>query len=255
MNLIEKIHWFDALVVGILAAGAAIGASRGVLRQTVRLITHALAIFVALSLHEKVVAFLEASGGELGSIPHTHSFLGTYLVVYVVLFIVAHLFQKAIKALCLSPEERKGRTTLQALGLESVDRLLGAALGTIVAALVVGMGLLALTLNPDEQVETALEKSHLRPVMLRGIQRALVALPQEYKEKLDAALEHLEKAGRGVADDLLRKGIDDRSDKTDSAASGVDRARKAAATLSNGHTPMPGATTNRQGMPDAPLPR
>jgi uncharacterized membrane protein required for colicin V production len=234
MSALEGIHWLDATIVVVLVLGALLGACTGALRQLVRLATYVAALYAALHLHEPVAEFLAVQFREPGFLrgsapaglsgPRVASFAGTLFVVYLGLFTVTVLFQKAVKALF-----SQGRgTAIKALGLQTLDRLLGAAVGAVLAAILTGTAVLGLSLYPDQRVQTSLAGSQLRPAFLKGARAALAAIPQKHRNELNDALRWLDQAARGLGQDLRSQGPHDAADLVTGAIAGAGSERQGA---------------------------
>lgn len=225
MSLLETTHWLDISLVAVVVVGAAIGAWRGVLRQTVRLITYVISFYLTMHLHEPVEAFIKTRLQEVADeISRTHSFLATLMGVYLGLYLVTLLGERVLKALFLRPTDREINSTLDVVGLRPLDRFLGACLGTIVAALLVGALLLSISLKPDAQIEKELAGSRLRPHVLKNMQEVLVAVPESYKAELQAALERLRQASVKVATEVTKDGMHQAAKKAENAAKKVEQA-------------------------------
>jgi uncharacterized membrane protein required for colicin V production len=213
VSALEGIHWLDAAILVVLVLGALLGACTGVLRQLVRLLTYLAALYATTQLHEPVAEFLSVQFQEpgflkgpsgLGLSPHrVASFGATLFVVYLGLFLVTLLFQKVVKGLFLQGQG----TAVKALGLQTLDRLGGAAVGCLLAAVLACTAVLGLALYPDPQVQTSLSGSQLRPTFLKGARAALAAIPQAYQDELDQGLRQLEQAGRNLVGDLDAGGL------------------------------------------------
>ena len=93
------------------------------------------------------------------------------------------------------------------MGLGPADRSLGAALGVLVACLLMGSALVGLASQSKPAIEKALAGSTRRPYLLDGMQGALAAVPQRCKEELGVAVEQLRAAGKTVAEDLANDGV------------------------------------------------
>lgn len=232
MNMLATIHWLDVAIFVILGFGALVGARRGVLRQTFRLVTYAVSFYVALQVHPPVADFLQTHLQEAApTIPRLHSFLGTFFVLYLILFVLTRVARKGFNALCLDKAERLEGNPVQALGLRPLDGLLGAGMGVMAATLLVAGALLGLSLYADTEIETSMAGSRLRPQLFKGMQTILAALPQEYKDDLGLVLDRAQEAGWTLAGELTRNGIHDTSEKVKMGTSLLEEAKKAAASL------------------------
>ena len=130
--------------------------------------TYAVAFYLAVYLREPAAALLHNHMSEVaGEFSPRHTVFTTFLVSYVPLFIATVLCQRGLKTLCLKLSDRKAETAIEAVGLQQVDRLLGAGLGVLVAALLAGTVLLGLGSLSDDPIEKALTGSRLIQSIMR----------------------------------------------------------------------------------------
>ena len=87
MYLFDTIHWLDLTVLAVAILAAALGAWRGVLRQTDRLLLFVASFYAAFHLHAPVKAAVQPCLDKIGlEVPNLHSYLGTFMLVYLPLF-------------------------------------------------------------------------------------------------------------------------------------------------------------------------
>jgi uncharacterized membrane protein required for colicin V production len=239
MNMLQSIHWLDASLVSVAAAGALVGAWRGVLRQTVRLVTYVISFYATLYLHDPVVEFIRAHLREVADqIPQLQSFLATWLASYLAVFAVTVVFQRGLKKLFLKPEDRQITTALDAVGLRPLDRWLGAGVGAVLATLLAGAGLFGLALQNDAQVEAHLAGSRLRPQVLRVTQAVLVAVPAEQQKALANAVEAaFVSVGRDVTAQTARQATEKIEKATEVLRKTTEAAQKPGPVVSPGQNP------------------
>jgi membrane protein required for colicin V production len=89
-----------------------------------------------------------------------------FLAVYVSLFLITFLVERAVKA----------------VHLKAVDRLLGALFGAAKAALLLGALFLGIASIPQSAARELMERSRLAPLLADGVHMAISAVPTEYKK-------------------------------------------------------------------------
>jgi membrane protein required for colicin V production len=191
-------HWLDITLLVILALGALLGARSGLLWQVARIVTFAVAFYICIFYHEPVAGVLGPYlTGASPLVVSVLSYVGTFCAVYLVLFGVTLLLQRALKA----------------ARLKTLDRVLGAGFGLVKATLLAGAVLMVVALYPTPQTDAAMADSALAPVLLQGMRAVAVAVPQNYKDDLNASLERirqegLKKAGQ-LGDEATRKALEE----------------------------------------------
>jgi uncharacterized membrane protein required for colicin V production len=95
-------------------------------------------------------------------------YLVVFLVVYLILFAATVLLERGMVAVCLQP----------------VNRILGAGVGSLKAALLLGAIFLGMANYPHPSTQEMMDRSTLAPALADGAQLAIVAVPQEYKDWL-----------------------------------------------------------------------
>jgi membrane protein required for colicin V production len=177
-------HWLDLTILVVLAIGAIFGARSGLLWQVARLVTFGVALYACIYYHQAaqdlMAAYLtDASPLLLSGL----SYVVTFLAVYLVLYGITLLLERGLK-----------RTRLKTL-----DRILGAGFGFTKAALLIGAVLMGLAIYPTDQTDAVLANSLLSPMLLQGMRAVTIAVPQEYRDQLNASLERIKKEGADKA--------------------------------------------------------
>jgi membrane protein required for colicin V production len=191
-------HWLDITLLIVLALGALLGARSGLLWQVARIVTFGVAFYVCIFYHEPVAALLGTyltgtSPLLLGVLSYVAAFCGVYLVLYSITL----LLERALKA----------------SRLKTLDRVLGAGFGLLKTALLVGAVLMGVALYSTPQTDAAMAASRLAPVLLEGMRAVTVAVPQNYRDNLNASLERIRKEGIKKAgefsDEAAQKALED----------------------------------------------
>jgi uncharacterized membrane protein required for colicin V production len=170
-------YWFDTTLLAFLAASAILGAWSGFVRQMARIVCISLSCCGAIVLHEPVVGFLreivlkDASPMVLDVL----AYASVFVVGYLVLHCVAYLIREAVRE----------------ADLEVYDRLLGSLFGAGKMALLLGVVCLGMMNNRHPATETILEKSKLAGFFADGMERIVVMVPEEYKDRLKETIFHL----------------------------------------------------------------
>ncbi len=187
-------HWLDLVLLTLLGLGAGLGYWSGLIMQIARLVCLGVSLYVTILLNAPVTQFLheriapEAHVNLLRGI----AYVAVFLVVYVALFALSRLLYKAVR------ETR----------LEVFDRLAGAALGALKMALLLApvCALLAFLALPI--TDEWMKQSTIAPLLAKGLQRALVMVPEEYKDQakvtVEQAREQLRHEATDRAIDLLK---------------------------------------------------
>ena len=245
MNLFNTMHWLDLTLLGILVVGAILGLMSGVVRQIVRLVSYLGSVYATTYLHDPVVEFMRSrinvddllndTPDVVGTtVPRAVCFSFTLVIVYLIVFIMTHLVQRWIKTVLVSQADQHAQTAVRALGLQTLDRLAGAAIGVAMAGVLAGVALLGLALYPDERVQASVAGSKFQRGMLKGAQSVLYAIPQKHKDELNQAVARLERAALNVGSDVGSLGFREATDRITSASSKVEQIRERAHNLATG---------------------
>lgn len=170
-------YWLDTTIVAVLALGALLGALSGLLKQLARLVGLGIALVAAICLHDWAAERLQRH------VLHDADPRITGLIAYVVVFLVIYL-----SILCATVLLER---TATAARLQIANRVLGALLGTLKAALVLGAVLFGLSNYPDPRAQEVLERSQMAPFLSQSMEKLIAAIPAEYKEDLRSGLKDL----------------------------------------------------------------
>ena len=191
-------HWLDITLLAVLALGALLGARSGLVWQVARIITFGVAFYVCIYYHEPVAGLLGTYlTGTSPLLVSVLSYVATFCAVYLVLYGITLLLQRALKA----------------AKLKTLDRILGAGFGLLKATLLVGAVLMGVALYSTPQTDAAMAESKLAPVLLEGMRAVTVAVPQNYKDDLNASLERIRQEGikraGQLSDSAARKALEE----------------------------------------------
>jgi membrane protein required for colicin V production len=181
-------HWLDITLLVVLGIGALLGARTGLLWQIARIVTFGVAIYVCLYYHDYAAGLIAPylTEGAPPTVATVAGYVVTFLGVYLTLYGITLLLEKALKA----------------AKLKALDRLLGAGLGMLKAGLLAGAVLMGVAVFATPKTDEVLAESRLAMVFLQVMRGVIVAVPQDYKDQLTAALERIKQAGVERAQEL-----------------------------------------------------
>jgi membrane protein required for colicin V production len=174
-------HWLDFVLLIVLGLGALLGARSGLVWQVARVVVFGAAVYISINYHGQTAEHLSRL------LTHTTpavvwllSFIVTFLAVCLAGFLVTYAIERLVRAAHLKP----------------VDRLLGAAVGTLKAGLLAGAILMGVAVYSTPGSDDVLAESKIAPVVLEGMRLVIVAVPKDYKDKVSDALDRLKKEGQ-----------------------------------------------------------
>jgi len=170
-------HWLDTIIVAVLALAALLGARSGLVGQLARLVALVVAIFGAIRLNEQVTPVIASALTDAPAwLVQALAFAVVFLVIYAILLTITLLLERGVRV----------------ARMQWLNRILGAGLGAGKAGLLLGLLFLAVASYLPNLSPEAIERSGLARFLTAGAQRAVDAIPDEYRESLRAQLEHLE---------------------------------------------------------------
>ena len=164
-------HWLDSTFLAVLAAAAVMGAYSGLLMQVFRLVGFGVALYgakcsnanFALWLRRSMLRDAEPQVCTLAA--YGLLFLGIYLAI----FLVTVLLERGMRA----------------TQLQFFNRCLGGALALVKMGLMLGGICFCLQQMPFEQTNQIMEDSIMAPLLAKGVQHAVAAVPEEFKTEWD----------------------------------------------------------------------
>jgi membrane protein required for colicin V production len=163
-------HWLDTTLLAALCLGAVLGFVSGLFWQLARIASFVLAVYATIFLHEPAVQLLRQSlprDTEAG-IVSAAAYLTVFLLAYLFLFLLTRLLRSWLRSTDLAP----------------LDRLLGAGLGLGKVALVLAVVCWTLPRWPHPRPKEWHDGSTLASLFARGIDAALVQIPDTYKQPI-----------------------------------------------------------------------
>jgi membrane protein required for colicin V production len=191
-------HWLDITLLIVLALGALLGARSGLLWQVARIVSFGAAFYISIYYHEPIAGLVgnyvtDGSPLLIAGLAYVGTFLGVYLVLHIITLVL----------------ERGVRATR----LKTLDRILGAGFGVLKATLLIGAVMMGLAIYSTPQTDAAMSESKLAPVFLEGMRAVAVAVPQDYKDQFNIALERIRQESLNRANQLrdsaTRKALED----------------------------------------------
>jgi membrane protein required for colicin V production len=163
-------YWLDTAILIVLALAALLGARSGFVGQVARLLTLGVSLYGTIRLNEPATRLLAESvlSGADGWLARGAAYVIVFLAIYVVLLAVTLFLERGVRA----------------AQMQWLNRLMGAALGAVKAALVLGVVFLGLVHFAPDFSQAPLERSYLASYLSEGAQRVLRAIPAEYREKV-----------------------------------------------------------------------
>jgi uncharacterized membrane protein required for colicin V production len=168
-------YWLDIAIVAVLVLAALLGARTGFVGQVARLLALGVALFGAVRLNAWATPLLRESLFQDALfadapvwLPRATAYAAVFLAIYLVLLSITLLLEHALRA----------------AQVQWLNGALGAGLGTLKAALILGVLALAAAAYAPDLSQPALEKSTLAPQLSGGVRRLFDAVPEEYRESL-----------------------------------------------------------------------
>src|SRR5262249_40957611 len=130
----QPMNWLDSTIVAILGLGALLGAWSGLLRQMTRLVGFGVALVAAIYFHESASARISQQVLQDADprVTSTIAYIFVFLTIYLGIFIVSLFLEHCVTA----------------IQLQTVNRLLGAVLGLVKVALILGVIFLGVSSYP-----------------------------------------------------------------------------------------------------------
>jgi uncharacterized membrane protein required for colicin V production len=162
-------HWLDCTILALLAATAVLGAWSGFVMQVFRLVGFVGAAYAAACLNDWGSSLLAGSvmRGAEQRICCAVAFGITFLVIFTAIFLLTLLLERGVEA----------------TQMQLVNRTMGAVLAVGKTALVLGAVVYGLQKLPVEQARPVLEESALATLLGQAMDRAMQAVPDEWKNE------------------------------------------------------------------------
>lgn len=167
-------HWLDSTLLAILALGAVFGFMTGLLWQIARVASLALGLWASLLYHDQAAELIQEY--LLRDADTTLNSALAYTAVFVVVYIVLLLVTGAMKKLVV------------ASGFAWMDRCLGAMLGTVKTAAILGAGCLLVGRLTNPTAREWMERCSVAPALSRGMENALAMIPDDTKRNFSDSL-------------------------------------------------------------------
>jgi len=167
-------HWLDSTLLVLLGLGASFGFMTGLLWQVARVASLALGLWTTILFHPQAVELVQeyllrdADAMLVGGVAYTVVFL----IVYFVLLLITQSLEKF----------------LQASGFAWMDRFLGAMLGSVKTAAVLGAACLLVSRMSNATTREWMDRCSVAPVLSRGMETTLAMIPDHTKRDLADSL-------------------------------------------------------------------
>lgn len=159
----KHVHWFDYAALGLLALFALRGFRRGLILQLSALVAVVTGLLGGLYLHSVSMALLPDLGNSVVQ------FVAGFTLVFVGIAISVNLLARVLK------------TAVDALFLGTVDRLLGTALGLMMASMMIIVVVLLISRFLPDGVEW-LEATQAASMVYVAVDQLLPLLPDHFDE-------------------------------------------------------------------------
>ena len=181
-------YWLDTAILALVGVGAVLGAWTGILKQAVRVVGFSASLAATIFFHGWAANWLQQAffQGADPAIPNVLS----YAVVFVTIMLAFQVTALAVEA------------CLKAVKLKWLDRLCGAGVGSIKAALILGVVFLTVISYPHPSTQEVMRQSRLAPVLAGGMELSLRAVPAQYTNDLRAGMEKLKEAADQKAKEI-----------------------------------------------------
>ncbi|MEI7685096.1 MAG: CvpA family protein [Planctomycetota bacterium] len=158
-------HWLDTTLLALLALGAVFGFMTGLLWQIARVASLALGLWGSILFHEQAVGLVReyALRDADSTLVNGAAYAVVFLIVYFLLLLVTRFLQQL----------------LQASGFAWMDRFLGAMLGAVKTAAVLGAGCLLVSRLSNSTTREWMDRCSIAPVMSRGMETTLAMIPDD----------------------------------------------------------------------------
>jgi membrane protein required for colicin V production len=173
-------HWLDTMLILALLVGAILGFVSGLFWQVARIASLALAVMASILCHATAAQLLRdwLLRDAEPSVVQASAYVTVFIVVYMALFLVTRLL----------------RMWIRATDLALFDRFLGAGLGAVKIALLLGVGCLLLQHAPQPSAQEWLNHSTLAPVFAQGMESAAALVPDDCKQPVLDSFRQLQEA-------------------------------------------------------------
>jgi uncharacterized membrane protein required for colicin V production len=160
-------HWLDWTILALLSVAVVMGAWSGLVKQVFRMVGFALAGYASVALNgwaseQLLNSWLEDTDPRIAT-PVAYGVV--FAVVYFAVFVVSRLVERGAKA----------------AKLQFYNRLFGATLAAGKMTMLLGVVCFGLERLPFPQTREAVEESVMAPVLARGTQEGVKALPPKYQ--------------------------------------------------------------------------
>jgi uncharacterized membrane protein required for colicin V production len=175
-------YWLDVTFLALIGLGAILGAVSGLLWQVARIVGLGVAVVAALYFNADAMQWLQANAlhNYDPRFLRAAAYVAVFVGIYVAIFVVTLLLEKALRAARLKP----------------LDRLAGAGLGALKAALILGALCLGAASLHHAGTAEILAQSTLAPRFAEGMHALLAAIPPQYTDELRLGLHNLKESIR-----------------------------------------------------------
>jgi len=215
-------HWLDITILSIVGLAMLLGALSGFLRQVICLICYLIACYGAVYGSEPLAEQLgQVIKTPFSIVPRLVAFALIFVGLVLGLWVARLLIGQIIKAF---RSKETDKTPKVPLGLKILDRLLGATVGGVLAALILLPIVLALDLVPSAEFRTKLAGSTIRPVFQQTAVFIESSIPQRFKDEFKEAWDRVQRSTREAVTNLGGEALQQGTELLNQAGRGIEEA-------------------------------
>jgi membrane protein required for colicin V production len=159
-----------------LGIGAAMGFCTGLLWQVARLVSLALSLYLAILANAGVTDWLDEQWKDVNpAVNRIIAFIGVFVIIYLILYLITRLVYQAIKA----------------TKLETLDRVLGALLGTVKMGAIVACICATMVALDLQTFKDLFAQATLAPHFAKGTDVVIGWIPQSYRDHADESVQEV----------------------------------------------------------------
>lgn len=171
-------YWLDGILLVGIGIGALLGARSGFLQQFGRIAGVAAAFYTAFVANDWATQLL-LDYALIDTEEHVARFL-SYLIVFFGVYLAIFWSTRLVQRL------------IQAVQLDSLDRLLGALVGGVKMTLLMAVLCLGLVHFPHPKSQEVVAKSVIAPALVNGLELVAQAIPDYYHNQFHKGVESIQ---------------------------------------------------------------
>lgn len=186
-------NWIDIGILVLATGGVILGCYSGLLQQVGRIVNLIASTYITLYFHESLAVHLvqaDVAGGiEAGII----SFMMTFLASYVLLNLVLYIIQ----------------VVTEATPLRFIDRVLGGVIGLVKGVFIAGILLMGIAMYPNPEVSRDIHHSVGGEMLLTTVERSVILVPDHLTDRLHETYQLMKREGEEQLKYLTKNELED----------------------------------------------